>query len=318
MKATLLLFLALALTALCEPVEIKKEKVGDPVYDFLEGFLEGLNEKGDVNKLLECIKDIGPISLDIMKALQLIAKFNPKDMFYGIVLLIHAIKELTDAMEPCNEGFTQLQKFTNAIKHADIKKLLARIASDPNAFLKDINTCIEAFEEGDYYTFAKALGDMMYKLFLQEGQISMDLNAFALFTEGFLEGMGHGHVYVGMEDCVREVPEVYQDVMLAIKNLKETDWKNLESIVKAFSMFVDSVRHLLETIKPCSAAPEEVNQIIQKFAQIDVEKLQMKILMNTVQILADFTSALNKIRDLKYQEGGIAFGDIVYLVIFKE
>ena len=315
MKATFVLFLAFALSTMCMPTE---KDNGFPINEFIQGFLDGINETGDINKLLECLKGMEELPEQIFEAVKLIATFNPKDMIVGVLMLVKAIGKMQELLEPCSQGFEQLHKLFQAVKSTDIKKIVIRIITHPIEFLKDINECINSYDAGDYYHFAKALGNMMYTIYLAERIAGMELIDAVVFVQGFLEGMGHGHVYVATEDCITEVPLIYAEVIEAIKIIKEVDWKSLENVVQALTKLVDAVRHILETARPCSAAPEELAEILVKIGSIDIEKFQQKMLMNSIQLLSDFSTAFSKLHEAKYQEAGISCGDIVYLLVFKE
>jgi len=295
-----------------------KQAVGDPMLDFIEGFLEGLNEKGDVNKLLECLKNIEPITLDIMEALELIMKLNYKDIIEGVGLLMKAIKELMDAMKPCSEGFEQLKKFMEAIKNFDIRKIAAKILQNIAAFMKDIAEIIEDFKEGDWYGFGKGLGDIMFRLFLQEASVEFDFDEFIKLVEGLLDGMGHGQKFIDVEKCLEHFPEIYKEVLDAIKLIKELNIHDIAKLVEAIMKLVEAVRKVLDSIKPCSTAPHELEEMIKKLLHIDFAKLLQKIISNTGSLMGDVMGAIQNLKDKKYYDAGKDLGDVLYLLVFKD
>lgn len=138
----------------------------DPIFDFISGFLEGVNEKGDINNLLKCIKDVEPIITKIIQALELIAHLKFQDIFKGVTMLIQAVTDLMHELKPCTEGFEQLKKLYNAIVHADIMKIVTKIITNPGPFINDVVKCISDFKAGKLHDAGFDLGDIMFRLFL--------------------------------------------------------------------------------------------------------------------------------------------------------
>lgn len=75
-------------------IESTSEQGNDPVTDFLKGFLEGLNEKGDVEDLLKCVKNAEKIINEIIDAIKIIAKGDIGHIIEGITKLLAALNEL--------------------------------------------------------------------------------------------------------------------------------------------------------------------------------------------------------------------------------
>ena len=140
----------------------------DPIIDFVEGFLEGLNEKGDVKKVLECIKNLEPVIFKMIEAIKKIMTFKIMNIIEGVKLLIEGVTEFIAILKPCSEGLEQLNKLFQAIISTDIMKIVAKIMSNPAPYLKDFMDCIEAFKKGDLRAFGKDLGDVMFRLYLTD------------------------------------------------------------------------------------------------------------------------------------------------------
>jgi hypothetical protein len=134
--------------------------------DFMKGFLEGLNEKGDFNELLKCLKDVDPIIAKIMQAIELILKMQLQDVVKGVMLLFEAVTQLIKLVTPCAKGFSQLEKLLKAILHADIISIARKILSNPQPYIKDLTDCVNAFKQGNFLQAGKDIGDVLYRLFL--------------------------------------------------------------------------------------------------------------------------------------------------------
>lgn len=137
----------------------------DPVA-FIKGFLEGINEKGDINELLKCVKNIEQIVTKIIEAIELIKKMDFINLVKGITMLIESITELLSVLKPCSSGFEQIKKLIEAVGKIDVVKLVFKILHDPGPFVQDIIGAIDAFKNGNYQNAGKYLGDFLYRLFL--------------------------------------------------------------------------------------------------------------------------------------------------------
>ncbi len=326
MKATTILVIFLVSLALAAPVAKRQHKsFGDPMLDFIEGFLEGLNENGDVKKVLECLHDIEPISLEIIKALELIMKLNMKDVIEGVHLLMKAVWELLSDAKPCSEGLEQLKKFMEAVTHVNIMKVIQKIMNNPGGYLNDIMECITAFKEGDYYDFGQGLGDILFRLLLAqvvpekaETLPKMDFNEFVKMVQGFLDGAGHDKKFVDIEKCLIEFPEIVTDIIEAIEFMKKINWKDLTKLVEALLKLVDIFTQLLDIIKPCSKVPQDVDELIRKLREVKITKLLERMVLNAVELLADINLFMKEYEAKEYYESGKDLGDVFYLLIFKD
>lgn len=134
--------------------------------EFIEGFLEGINEHGDIHKLLECLKEAEVIFDKILAAVEKILKMDIENIVEGIHMLIAAIKELVKVLEPCSEGFEQLKKLIDAAVKADILKIVLKIIQNPEPFIHDILDMYEMLSKGQYKQAGFDLGDLLSLIFL--------------------------------------------------------------------------------------------------------------------------------------------------------
>lgn len=140
----------------------------DIIFEFVKGFFQGLNEKGDANKILECLQGLEPVMAEIIKALELISKFNLQDIIEGVQLLIKAVTEFVQSLKPCTDGFEQLKKLIEALTDINLIEIITKIMQNPAPFMKSITECIEAFKRADYHGLGKGLGEIMYKFVLKQ------------------------------------------------------------------------------------------------------------------------------------------------------
>ena len=139
---------------------------GIDVGAFLKGFLEGINEKGDVEHLLKCVKDLENIIVKIMQAVEYIKKGDFINLIKGITMLLEAVGELLNNIKPCADGFEQIKKLINAISHVNIKDLIFKILKDPGPYIAAVSAAIEAFKANDFHKAGYFIGQVLYNLFL--------------------------------------------------------------------------------------------------------------------------------------------------------
>ena len=137
-----------------------------PFVDFIKGFFEGINETGDVNKLMECLKEGEAIMQKIMQALEYIMKFDIQNVMKGIQLIMEVVHELSEKLKPCAEGYKQLEKLFEAVKNADIIQVVMKIMSHSSSIIADITDCIEMFKKGNYEKSGRDLGNILFIIFL--------------------------------------------------------------------------------------------------------------------------------------------------------
>ena len=189
MKAILFL---LVLGAVCaSPMMRKPELVSDqavPFLDFLQGFLEGINIKGDINKILECVKGGEGIIEKIIQALNYLIHIDInhlEDIIKGVKLLIEAVQDIIKVIEPCSKSFEEIMNLINKIISINIMKLVWTIITNAPQFIHDITDAIDALTKGNYRQGGKDVGDIIFRLFLA----SLQSDPIIDFVKGFLEGL---------------------------------------------------------------------------------------------------------------------------------
>jgi len=278
-----------------------------------------LNEKGDINELLKCGKNLEQIIDKIMQALEYIKKKDPADLIKGLTILLEAVTELMNILKPCSSGFEQIKKLFEALKHIDILKLVFKILANPGPFIQDVMDCIDSFKKGDLHQAGKDLGDFLYRLFLSGmAQLEMNFDDLVKMIEGFLAGINEGHNFDDIEQCLKKVPSIIDDVKKAFEEIKHIDWKNLDKLVEALLAVFDAFRKVLEAIKPCSKVPADIDIIINKLKNIDVTKLLQKLMANIMQLIHDITEGINKLSQHDYYGFGQDMGDIVYRLLLSD
>jgi len=282
----------------------------DPI-EFIKGLLEGLNEKGDINELLKCVKDIEHIVLKIMEAIEYIKKMDPLNLIKGITMLLEAVTELMNSLAPCASGFEQIKKLIDAISHLDIMKLVFKILGNPSPFIADVMDAIDAFNAGDSHRAGRDIGDLLYKMFLEAMMDKLDPIDF---IKGFLEGLNEKGDINELLKCVKNFEHIITKIIEAIGYIQHMDPMNL---IKGITMLLEAVTELMNSLAPCASGFEQIKKLIDAIAHIDIMKLVFKILANPGAFIADITDAIAAFNSQDFHRAGKDIGDLLFKMFLE-
>ena len=151
---------------------LSREMDSFDIEGFLTGFLEGLNEKGDVKELMKCAAHIEDIIDKIIKAFEYISKKTVENIITGITFLIEAVRELLQAIKPCSDGFEQIKKLIAAFANINIIKLAMKVLADLRTYINLVTDFINNIGSNQRQA-GKDLGMFLYRLFLLEEMIDI-------------------------------------------------------------------------------------------------------------------------------------------------
>lgn len=143
-----------------------EEELRSNAVDFMKGFIEGIGEKGDIEKLLKCLKDLESIFNKIKEALNELKHINLQNLIKGLTMLFSAVRELMEMIKPCSEGFETIKKLIQAIAHPDIKKIAMKILMHSGQFIGHVTEAIKCFGTQNYHCAGKAVGSLLKIIFL--------------------------------------------------------------------------------------------------------------------------------------------------------
>jgi len=305
MKTLLVILLVAAVFAQQELVsDLPQVELKNDALDFLKGFLEGIGEKGDINKLLQCLKDLEHIFSMIKEALHDLKNMKLPDIIKGITLLIEAVKEFMTMMKPCAEGFETMKKLIAAIAHPDIRKIAMHIIMHPGEFIKHITGAIGCFEKKDYHCAGSNVGGLLKLMFLNR-EASNDAIEF---LKGFLEGIGQGGDINKLLECLKDMEQIFAKLKEALEHLKHM---NIQEIMQGVTLLIEAVREFMEILKPCSEGFDVIKKLINAITHIDIKKIAMHVLMHFKEIFSDVTTAISCFSSHDYHCAGKAVGGLL-------
>ena len=296
-------------------VEMTTPKID--VFQFVKGFLEGINEKGDINELLKCVKDLEHIITKIIEAINYIKKMDITNLIKGITLLFEAITELLNIFKPCSEGFEQIKKLIQALSHIDIMKIIFKILANPGPYIQDVTDAIDAFQKNDGYRAGKDIGDVLYRLFLASFSDKITFEEFVKIMEGFLKGINQSGNFKDITECLKKVPLIVEMVIEVIDIMKTLDWTDMSKLLELVFKLIADYNEILVAIKDCSTTPEEIEKILEKIKNISIDSIQAKLIANAWHLIIAINGAVENLKEGHYADFGYKVGDIFYVLIIE-
>lgn len=311
MKVLLVILLLTAVLAKCPCKHDDSDAaVGTPAIDFVKGFLEGIGEKGDINKLLQCLKDLESIFEEIKEALEHLKHMNIQEIIKGVTLLIDAVHKFIAMIKPCTDGFEVIKKLIAAMAHPDIKKIAMHIMMHPAEFIHDITEAIGCFTAKDYHCIGKDIGDMLRLMFLtrQVGNEAVD------FLKGFLEGLGEQGDINKLLQCLKDLESIFAKFKEALEHLKKM---KIDEIIKGLTILFEAVTELMSMLKPCAEGFNVLKRLIEAISHPDIKRIAMKIIMHPAEFIHDITSAISCFGSKDYHCAGKAIGDMLRIMFLS-
>jgi hypothetical protein len=139
----------------------------DDTSDFLVGFLLGIDESGEINVLMKCVKDMEQIIHKIKEALILLKDSKKIEKYVqGLVLQFEAVSDLLKMLKPCSARYPVLKKLLEIFYSTEIQKHLYKILQNQKPYTENINEMIEGFNLRNMTQVGVNLGNFISRLFL--------------------------------------------------------------------------------------------------------------------------------------------------------
>eukprot|EP00829_Urostomides_striatus_P017403 TRINITY_DN5_c0_g1_i6.p1 TRINITY_DN5_c0_g1~~TRINITY_DN5_c0_g1_i6.p1 ORF type:complete len:649 (-),score=257.56 TRINITY_DN5_c0_g1_i6:28-1974(-) len=274
--------------------------------DFVKGFLEGIKETTDPEKLLKCAHTGEELIKKIVEALKLIKTMIPTKVLEGVKLLIAALTELFHMLKPCTEGYEQLKKLITALSHVSIPKVVAKILAHPGEFVKHITDIIEAIVKKDHLKAGKSLGELLFQLFLS----AMDAeDHFVMFLKGFLEGIKETADPEKILKCATTGEELLKKIVEALKLIKTMIPTKVMEGVKQLIACLTELFHML---KPCVEGYEQLKKLITALTHVSIPKVVAKILAHPGEFIKHITDIIEAVVKKDHTKAGLSFGELLY------
>ena len=179
MKAILFgLLLVLAISRAEPTPESEPAFTIDDLVELLRGVFESWEvNKEEVEKLLLCVGDLKDIEVEVAKILEELKHIDVKDivkLIEAIVRLFVCVQQIFKDIEPCIDSAGEIAKIVAKITKLTpmelLLKLFHNIMENGKKIYNDVIALIDAIKVKDFYKVGYYVGDILWTLFLEEGQ----------------------------------------------------------------------------------------------------------------------------------------------------
>ncbi len=280
----------------------------DKLIALVRGLLEGINEHGDINKLMACLKGGEDIFDKIKQALEYFKKKDINNVTKGLEILFDAMRELLNMLRPCMDGFDQLKRLLDALMHPDIKKIVMRIITHPGEFFVDAAKALVCFLSADFHCVGKSIGDMLRFIFLSRMNEPGPEN-IKEYIKGLLAGIHEAKSVDDLVKCMDEAQRLLEKMKAALEMMRTL---KIESMLQGLSMLFEALFELEEMLHPCLEEYTQFRKLMEAMSNADIGEIISKILSNPLQFLADVLEAIRCFEHEKYELAGKYLGAVLY------
>jgi hypothetical protein len=286
----------------------------DDVLKFVKGFMEGLNEQGDINKLISCLNGAEGVINDIIDALELIKTRKTDKIIQGISKLVGAVRQLIEMFRPCSEGFVQIKKLMQALGNVNFQKLLVKVLTSLDKIISLVTNCVNAFRNKNFHDAGKYLGTLLLTLFLTDSPaVEFEVDKFFAVFAAFFHELNADHNIENIDACLGHLPPIIGSIKSIINSL---DWSDLKAIIKSLNELFDIIENLMFAVTPCLSVGKDFKTLGETFRK-NLANIMNRLLINFATIIGTITIFINNIASGEYEEAAKEIGSLIYTIFLK-
>ena len=301
----------IALLALVAISFVQAEPRVEKMTEFVAGILEGVNESGDINKLLPCISADDNILVRFKEALDHLHLRNPEELRRGLIMFFEAAKSLLTKLKACMEGFPVLQKLAEALVHPDHMRIINKIMTHFSQFITDVTKARTCFTESHYHCAGESIGDILEFIFLTYEESEVRLEKMQEFVAGILEGVNEPGDLTKLIPCIKAHDNLLQSFREALEHL---NLRHPEELRRGVIMFFDATKELFDMLKNCMDGFLVLKKLADALVHPDHRMIINKIMAHFPQFITDVTKARTCFTEGHYHCAGESIGDILEFI----
>jgi flagellin-specific chaperone FliS len=147
---------------------------------------------------------------------------------------------------------------------------------------------------------------------------NVTVDDYILMVKGLLEGLNVKEDMNKIIKCIDQVPAAVHVLIEAIKKMKDMHIKNIKEIVEAIIQIIGALREIVDDILPCAESSEEIKKLIEKFSNIDFNKLIANLMMKLIKMVPEIMDAKKCIDEMKWEPFGKHVGKAIYILLFED
>ncbi len=139
----------------------KEEQLRNNALDFMKGFIEGIGDIPDIEKLKECAKDMESIFAQIKSAVQGLKHFNIMNLAKSLKKLFSAVRSFVEVIKPCCASYKNVIRVITNLAKVNVAKIAMNIIRNPAQFVQAVAECMAGFSSGNMHDAGKGLGKLL-------------------------------------------------------------------------------------------------------------------------------------------------------------
>ena len=295
------------------------QDANDPVYFFLAGFFKALGQTITNDQIMSCLANGNQLWIDATALFELIKKTNWRSVSSVLATLMSVekfVKEVVADLDGCKTSLPQLDALLKDIKKINITELVPDVIMNFGRITVDIQAIQADYAKSNWTGAGYDLGDII-AIFLPKTQDFMVQGADVLsFVTGLLEGLGVSIDVSQLVSCLQNAQGIIDDIMDAMNKLKKIDFSHILTIIEGLKELVSSVQDLLNKIMPCVNSPQDIQNLLNKLANINWSGVPSRVLKNLIEIIEDVGMINSGFSDGDYETAGKGVGDLIQAVLF--
>jgi hypothetical protein len=147
---------------------------------------------------------------------------------------------------------------------------------------------------------------------------NVTVDDYILMVKGLLEGLNVKEDMNKIIKCIDQVPTAVHVLIDAIKKIKEIKIHNIKEVVEAIIQIIGALREIVDDILPCAESSEEFKKLIEKFSNIDFNKIFQNLMMKLIKMVPEIMDAKKCLDELKWELFGKHVGKAIYILLLED
>lgn len=224
------------------------------------------------------------------------------------------VKEIVVDLDGCKTSIPQLQQLLKDIEKVNITELVPDLIMNFGRITVDIQSIQTDYAKSNWTGAGYDLGDIIAIFLPKTSTIIQGADPIS-FVTGLLEGLGISVDVSQLISCLQNAQGIIDDIIDAMNKLKKIDFSHIITIVEGLKELVSSVEDLLNKITPCIQSPQDIQNLLNKLANIDWSSVPSRIIKNLMEIIEDVGMINSGFSDGDYETAGKGVGDLIATVL---
>jgi len=279
---------------------------------FTQGFLEGIGEKENVEKLKDCLKNGDRVMDNYHRSLNISRIISFKHLFQGVSLMVNNTKTFLNNLRPCAKDFQRIFLLMKGIESTDLKKLIENLIKVPEIFRRHVFNALSCYKKNDSKCIGKELGAILRSLFIPR---ILEFDPSYDFFKGFFMGIHEVRTIEDFKLCLKRADPFINNMIEGIHLIRRI---NFISFVKGTMIFLRSFHHFYMLMKPCLMRYTEIRRLIMALTRLNKNKLINRLIAYPLPIALDIAEFIRAYVNKDYGKMGLNLGDIMYRLLILD